>query len=68
LVGAVLGVLAAYGILAGIRALLPRYAFAPEVVIRINVPVLFFSARRSIGNRDPVRIMASGTALADAHR
>ncbi len=41
--GAAMGVLAAYGILAGIRVLLPRYAFAPEVVIAINLPVLFFS-------------------------
>jgi predicted permease len=40
---AVLGVLTSYGALAGIQALLPRYAFAPEVVIRINLPVLFFS-------------------------
>ena len=42
-VGAGLGVAMAYGILAGIRFLLPRYAFAPEVVIRINLPVLLFS-------------------------
>ena len=42
-IGAVLGVLLSYGILAAIRALLPRYAFAPEVVIHINLPVLFFS-------------------------
>jgi predicted permease len=35
--------LTSYGALAGIQALLPRYAFAPEVVIRINLPVLFFS-------------------------
>ncbi|HEV2325361.1 MAG TPA: ABC transporter permease [Terracidiphilus sp.] len=42
-VGAGLGVALAYGILAGIRLLLPRYAFAPEVVIRINLPVLLFS-------------------------
>jgi len=42
-IGAVLGVFASYGLLAGIRALLPQYAFAPEVVIRINVPVLWFS-------------------------
>ena len=42
-VGAGLGVAMAYGILAGIRLLLPRYAFAPEVVIRINLPVLLFS-------------------------
>jgi predicted permease len=42
-IGAALGVFASYGLLAGIRALLPQYAFAPEVVIRINVPVLLFS-------------------------
>jgi predicted permease len=42
--GAALGVLAAYGILAGIRMVLPRYVFAPEVNIAINLPVLFFSA------------------------
>ena len=40
--GAGLGVAAAYGILAGIKAVLPRYAFAPEVVISLNVPVLLF--------------------------
>jgi len=42
--GAVLGVAASYAILAGIKMVLPRFAFAPEVVIRINVPVLLFSA------------------------
>jgi predicted permease len=42
-IGAALGVLTSYGMLAGIRAVLPRYAFAPEVVIRINLPVLLFS-------------------------
>ena len=42
-IGVVLGVLSSYGILAGIRTVLPRFAFAPEVVIRINLPVLFFS-------------------------
>ena len=42
-IGAALGVATSYGILAGIRALLPPYAFAPEVVININLPVLFFS-------------------------
>jgi predicted permease len=41
--GAGLGVALSYGILAGIRTLLPRYAFAPEVVININIPVLLFS-------------------------
>jgi predicted permease len=41
--GAALGVVTAYGMLAGLRAVLPRYAFAPEVVIAINLPVLVFS-------------------------
>ena len=40
--GAGLGIGAAYGILAGIKAVLPRYAFAPEVVVSLNVPVLQF--------------------------
>jgi predicted permease len=42
-VGTGLGALASYAILASIRVLLPPYAFAPEVVIRINIPVLVFS-------------------------
>jgi predicted permease len=42
-IGVVLGVAASYGILAGIKAVLPRFAFAPEVVIGINRPVLCFS-------------------------
>jgi predicted permease len=42
-IGAALGVALSYGILGGIRVLLPRYAFAPEVVIHINLPVLVFS-------------------------
>ncbi len=40
--GAGLGVATAYGILAGMKAVLPQYAFAPEVVITINVQVLLF--------------------------
>jgi predicted permease len=47
-IGVVLGVLMSYGILAGIRLVLPRYAFAPEVVIRINLPVLFFSGGMAV--------------------
>jgi predicted permease len=47
-IGVILGVLASYGILEGIRTVLPRYAFAPEVVIRINLPVLFFSGAVAI--------------------
>lgn len=43
ILGAGLGVPTSYAILAGIQLLLPRYAFAPEVVIRMNVPVLAFS-------------------------
>jgi predicted permease len=42
-IGLALGVSASYGILAMIKAVLPPNAFAPEVVIRINLPVLFFS-------------------------
>jgi len=48
-IGAAFGVLLAYGILAGIRILLPRYAFAPEVVIHINLPVLIFSIGVALG-------------------
>jgi predicted permease len=46
--GAALGVAASYGILTGIKAVLPRFAFAPEVVIRINLPVLVFSVGAAI--------------------
>jgi predicted permease len=42
-VGAALGVLTSYGLLVVIKVLLPPYAFAPEVVIGINFPVLLFS-------------------------
>jgi predicted permease len=41
--GALLGILSSYGILAGIHLLLPPYALPSEAVIRINLPVLFFS-------------------------
>ena len=47
-IGAALGVAASYGILAGIKLVLPRFAFAPEVAIRINLPVCFFSAAVAI--------------------
>src|ERR1700704_4715047 len=43
------GVALAYGILAGMQMLLPKYAFAPEVVIRINLPVLLFSISAALG-------------------
>ncbi len=48
-IGAALGVLTSYGALAAIRRLLPPYAFAPEVVIRINLPVLLFSVAVALG-------------------
>jgi predicted permease len=41
-IGAGLGVAAAYGILAGMKTVLPKNAFAPEVVVNMNVPVLWF--------------------------
>ncbi len=65
-IGAVLGVFTSYGMLAGIQALLPRYAFAPEVVIHINLPVLFFSVGVAAGNRGFVRILACAATVADA--
>jgi predicted permease len=43
-IGVLAGVAMSYGILAGIQGVLPRFAFAPEVAIRINLPVLLFSA------------------------
>jgi predicted permease len=48
-VGAVLGILTSYGILAGIKLILPPYAFAPEVVIGINLRVLVFGVGVAIG-------------------
>src|SRR5215475_7282873 len=43
MIGAMLGVLTSYGALRLIRNFLPQYIFASEAVIRINLPVLFFS-------------------------
>ncbi len=48
-VGAVLGVLTSYGALVLIRNLLPQSTFASEAVIRINLPVLFFSVAVALG-------------------
>jgi predicted permease len=48
-IGGALGIFASYGMLTAIQALLPRYAFAPEVAIRINVPVLIFSIGVALG-------------------
>lgn len=41
-IGAALGVAVAFGGLAGIKVVLPKYEFAPEVVVGINVQVLLF--------------------------
>jgi predicted permease len=41
--GVIFGAIASYWILAGMKTVLPKYAFAPEVVISINLPVLLFS-------------------------
>ena len=65
-IGVVLGVLASYGILAGIKAVLPRFAFAPEVVIRINLPVLVFSGVCGGGNGAAVRTVAGAAVVANA--
>ncbi len=51
-IGLAAGVMASYLILAAIKAVLPTRAFAPEVVIHINIPVLIFSS-----------FVAAGTAL-----
>src|SRR3984885_2393294 len=48
--GAVLGILTNYGALALIRHLLPQSTFASEAVIRINLPVLFFSVAVALGS------------------
>jgi predicted permease len=42
-IGAAFGVWLSYAMLAGIRLLLPPYAFPSEAVIHINLPVLLFS-------------------------
>ena len=56
-IGAALGVFASYGFLAGIRALLPQYAFAPEVVIRINA-AYFEQMRAKVAETPGVRMAA----------
>ena len=40
--GAALGIATTFGILAAIKIVVSRYVFAPEVVIGVNLPVLFF--------------------------
>jgi predicted permease len=40
--GAALGIATTFGILAVIKTIVSRYVFAPEVVISVNLPVLFF--------------------------
>ena len=40
--GAALGIPISYGAIAAMKVVLPKYEFAPEVVVGINVPVLLF--------------------------
>jgi predicted permease len=73
-IGAALGVATSYGILAGIKAVLPRFAFAPEVVFRINLPVLLFSVALAIatallfGVWPAVQLARKGAVLVGATR
>ena len=48
-IGALLGVLASYGALVLTLRLVPQTTFASEAVIRINLPVLFFSVAVALG-------------------
>jgi predicted permease len=48
-IGALLGVLVSYGVLILTLSLLPQSTFASEAVIRINLPVLFFSVTVALG-------------------
>jgi predicted permease len=48
-IGALLGVLASFGALVLIQRLLPQSTFASEAMIRINLPVLFFSVTVTLG-------------------
>jgi predicted permease len=48
-IGAFLGVLASYGALVLTLRLVPQNTFASEAVIRINLPVLFFSVTVALG-------------------
>jgi len=47
--GALLGILASYGALVLTLRLVPQTTFASEAVIRINLPVLFFSVTVALG-------------------
>ena len=48
LIGGVLGVSLAWGLLKGIVALLPQFSLPSEADIRLNLPVLFFSLAASL--------------------
>jgi predicted permease len=47
--GAAFGVALAFALVRLILAILPKYSFAPEVAVQINLPVLFFSAGIALG-------------------
>lgn len=42
-IGALLGILMSYCALAAMQRVLPQFSFAPEAIVRINLPVLSFS-------------------------
>jgi predicted permease len=72
--GAALGIALAYGSVAAMKVLLPQYEFAPEVVVKINVPVLCFcvcvaiitgvlfglSPALQLSRTEPERVLQSG--------
>jgi predicted permease len=72
--GAVLGIALAYGSVAAMKVILPKYEFAPEVVVGINVPVLCFcvcialitgilfglSPALQLSRTEPERVLQSG--------
>ena len=81
--GAALGIALAYGSVAAMKVLLPQYAFAPEVVVNINVPVLCFcvcvaiitgvlfglSPALQLSRAEPERVLQSGKrAIAGTRR
>ncbi len=72
--GAALGIGLAYGSVAAMKVILPKYEFAPEVVVNINVPVLCFcvgvalitgvlfglSPALQLSRAEPERVLQSG--------
>ena len=66
--GAMVGILLTFGILAGIKAVLPRYAFAPEVVVSLNVPVLILQCCGRVLDRRFLRLVACSAFIPRGRR